>query len=175
MEPLADDVQIAAAWDLQYLAATFWTYDYVCFLHEEWTFLRQSRWTRVKVIYIFARYVPFFSMTMDLYSAVLINIYSCFGLISLICSECISLSYGLCSHGLSPLLFAHIYVIPGITGCYWILGGVWYSMSFVLLIISQLGLFSLTLIHIIQSWRTAKGHLYSILVKHNIFYYTCGL
>lgn len=73
MEPSADDVQITAAWGLHYLAylrmaqATFWTYDYVCCLHEEWTFLRQSRWTRVKVLYIFARYVPFFSMTMDIY------------------------------------------------------------------------------------------------------------
>ncbi|KAG1859115.1 hypothetical protein C8R48DRAFT_714581 [Suillus tomentosus] len=37
------------------------------------------------------------------------------------------------------------------------------------------GLFFLTLIHVIQSWRTAKGHLYSILVKHNMFYYACGL
>ncbi|KAG1844420.1 hypothetical protein C8R48DRAFT_735704 [Suillus tomentosus] len=48
-------------------------------------------------------------------------------------------------------------------------------MSFVLLLISQSGLFFLTLIHVIKSWRTAKGHLYSILVKHNMFYYACGL
>ncbi|KAG1785244.1 uncharacterized protein HD556DRAFT_149374 [Suillus plorans] len=192
--------------------ATFWTYDYVCCLHEEWTFLRQSRWTRVKVIYIFARYVPFFSMTMGLYMTfapvenpnkcrVLINIYSCFGLISLTCSECIfvlrtcalwnnnrilravmlttvlaiiAISTGLRFAALA-LSYVVTSVIPGITGCYWVLGGVWYSMSFVLLLISQVGLFSLTLIHVIQSWRTARGHLYSILVKHNIFYYACGL
>ncbi|KAG2054045.1 hypothetical protein BDR06DRAFT_955623 [Suillus hirtellus] len=188
------------------------TYDYVCCLHEEWTFLRQSRWTRVKVLYIFARYVPFFSMTMDIYMTfapvenpnkcrVIINMYSCFGLISLICSESIfvlrtcalwdnnrilrlvvlttvfagiTISTGLRFATLA-LSYVVTSVIPGIAGCYLSLGGVWYPMSFVLLLISQSGLFSLTLIHVIQSWRTAKGHLYSILVKHNMFYYTCGL
>ncbi|KAG2114349.1 uncharacterized protein F5147DRAFT_23702 [Suillus discolor] len=218
MEPSADDVQIAVAWGLHYLAyirmtqATFWTYDYVCLLHEEWTFLRQSRWTRVKVIYIFARYVPFFSMALGLYMAfapdenpdkcrVLIDIYSCFGLISLTCSEwifvlrtcalwnnnrilrvvmqttffaVITISAGLLFTGIT-LSYVVTSMIPGITGCYWSLGGVLYSMSFVFLLICQLGLFSLTLIHVIQSWRTARGHLYTILVKHNIFYYACGV
>ncbi|KAG1895657.1 uncharacterized protein F5891DRAFT_1193989 [Suillus fuscotomentosus] len=124
-----------------------------------------------------------------------------FALISLICSECIfvlrtcalwnnnrilrvvvlttvsaviTISAGLRFTALA-LSYVATSVIPGITGCYLSLGGVWYSMSFVLLLISQSGLFSLTLIHVIQSWRTAKGHLYSILVKHNMFYYACGL
>ncbi|KAG1774251.1 hypothetical protein EV702DRAFT_1125887 [Suillus placidus] len=26
-----------------------------------------------------------------------------------------------------------------------------------------------------QSWRTVNGPLYTVLVKHNIFYYACGL
>lgn len=132
---------------------------------------------------------------------VLINIYSCFGLISLVCSECIfvlrtcalwnnnrilrvamlttffaviTISAGLLFTGIA---LSHVVtsMIPGITGCYWSLGGVWYSISFVFLLICQLGLFSLTLTHVIQSWRTARGHLYSILVKHNIFYYACGV
>ncbi|KAG1719457.1 hypothetical protein EDB19DRAFT_1784544 [Suillus lakei] len=37
------------------------------------------------------------------------------------------------------------------------------------------GLVSLTLIRVIQSWRTAKGHLHAVLEKHNILYYACGL
>ncbi|KAG2107841.1 hypothetical protein BD769DRAFT_1693454 [Suillus cothurnatus] len=49
------------------------------------------------------------------------------------------------------------------------------SRQFVLLFVFQLGLFSLTLTRVIQSWRTTRGHLHAILVKHNIFYYACGL
>ncbi|KAG1783362.1 hypothetical protein EV702DRAFT_1191789 [Suillus placidus] len=64
--------------------------------------------------------------------------------------------------------------IPGITGCYWSSLSVQF-LSFVLLFAFQLGLFSLTLIRVIQSWQTVKGHLHAILVKHNIFYYACGL
>ncbi|KAG1810981.1 uncharacterized protein BJ212DRAFT_1377335, partial [Suillus subaureus] len=32
----------------------------------------------------------------------------------------------------------------------------------------------LTLIRAIQSWRINPSRLYVVLVKHNIFYYTCG-
>ncbi|KAG2040878.1 hypothetical protein BDR03DRAFT_69406 [Suillus americanus] len=32
-----------------------------------------------------------------------------------------------------------------------------------------------SLIRVIQSYRTAKGSLQAVLVKHNIFYYTCSL
>ncbi|KAG1809139.1 uncharacterized protein BJ212DRAFT_618852 [Suillus subaureus] len=49
--------------------ATFWTYDYICSLHEEWTFLLRSHWTKVKALYIIARYVPFVITTMNLYRA----------------------------------------------------------------------------------------------------------
>ncbi|KAG1738014.1 hypothetical protein EDB19DRAFT_921956 [Suillus lakei] len=81
--------------------ATFWIYDYVCSLHEEWTFLLRSRWTKAKVLYIIARYLPFFFITAELYLTfalnenpnkcrTLVNIYSCFGMISLFCSECMS-------------------------------------------------------------------------------------
>ncbi|KAG2356008.1 hypothetical protein BDR07DRAFT_484885 [Suillus spraguei] len=48
-------------------------------------------------------------------------------------------------------------------------------MPFILFLVFQLGLFSLTFIRIIQNWRSDKGPLYAILVKHNIFYYACGL
>ncbi|KAG2089826.1 hypothetical protein BD769DRAFT_1679826 [Suillus cothurnatus] len=79
--------------------ATFWTYDYVCSLHEEWKFLRRSRWTKVKALYIIARYVPFLFIITDIYlnfspsenskkCKILVNIYSSLGVISLTCSEC---------------------------------------------------------------------------------------
>ncbi|KAG1728327.1 hypothetical protein EDB19DRAFT_1747395 [Suillus lakei] len=44
-----------------------------------------------------------------------------------------------------------------------------------MLFVFQLGLISLTLIRVIHSWRSAKGHLHAVLVKHNIYYYACGL
>ncbi|KAG1737982.1 hypothetical protein EDB19DRAFT_1829277 [Suillus lakei] len=65
--------------------------------------------------------------------------------------------------------------IPGITSCHWSSQGVRFFMSFILLLVFQLGLVSLTLIRVIQSWRTAKSHLHAVLVKHNILYYACGL
>ncbi|KAG2030570.1 hypothetical protein BDR03DRAFT_987014 [Suillus americanus] len=36
-------------------------------------------------------------------------------------------------------------------------------------------LMCLTLIRAIQNWRSTNGNLYAVLVKHNIFYYACGL
>ncbi|KAG1739475.1 uncharacterized protein EDB91DRAFT_387173 [Suillus paluster] len=46
--------------------ATFWTYDYACSLDEEWMFLHRSRWTKVKGLYIFTRYVPFIFLALNL-------------------------------------------------------------------------------------------------------------
>ncbi|KAG1884052.1 hypothetical protein F4604DRAFT_1734565, partial [Suillus subluteus] len=62
--------------------------------------------------------------------------------------------------------------IPGITGC---CTSDNLFVPFLLFFIFQLVLMSLTLIHAIQSWRMASGRLYDVLVKNNIFYYTCGL
>jgi hypothetical protein len=98
----ADDV--AAAISLQISSyiytsmATFWTYSYICSLHEEWTFLLRSRWTKVKCLYIIARYVPFFLFTSHLYMnftpdedpnkcLMLDTVCSCFSLLSVLCSE----------------------------------------------------------------------------------------
>ncbi|KAG1729049.1 hypothetical protein EDB19DRAFT_134684 [Suillus lakei] len=47
--------------------ATFWVYDYACSLHEEWTFLLRSHWTKVKGLYIVTRYLPFILLTTNLY------------------------------------------------------------------------------------------------------------
>ncbi|KAG2368694.1 hypothetical protein BDR07DRAFT_1053556 [Suillus spraguei] len=47
------------------------------------------------------------------------------------------------------------------------------SSYYLLLSAFQLGIMILTLIRAIQSWQITS-HLYSVLVKHNIFYYMCG-
>ncbi|KAG1728322.1 hypothetical protein EDB19DRAFT_162510 [Suillus lakei] len=99
-----------------------------------------------------------------------------------ICFTAIATFRGVCSH-LPPLLFARIHsalvvmtsAIPGITGYYWSSTGVQFFMPFLLLFIFQLGLVTLTLVRVVQGWRSAKGHLHAIMVKHNIFYYAWGL
>ncbi|KAG1739583.1 hypothetical protein EDB19DRAFT_839517 [Suillus lakei] len=209
---------IAAGSSLQFLTylctsmVTFWTYDYGCSLHEEWTFLLQSRWTRVKGLYIITRHVPFFFLTTELYQHFtpnensnkcwrLLDIYSCVAIISVACSECFFMlrTYALWNNNtivLAAMLSAFltlgvssvvvglmtdetsnvtISAIPGITGCYRTSTSVRVSIQFLLLFAFQLGLISLTLIRVIQCWRTDNGHLYAILVKHNIFYYASGL
>lgn len=71
--------EIAAARSLQiatyiYVStATFWTYDYACSLHEEWTFLLRSHWSKVKCMYIITRYLPFIFLIMDLYLKFTLN------------------------------------------------------------------------------------------------------
>ncbi|KAG2057468.1 hypothetical protein BDR06DRAFT_951633 [Suillus hirtellus] len=50
-----------------------------------------------------------------------------------------------------------------------------YFISFILLFVFQLVLIILTLTRAIQSWRSTKGPLQTILVKHNTSYYVCGL
>ncbi|KAG1739431.1 uncharacterized protein EDB91DRAFT_1135149 [Suillus paluster] len=83
--------------------ATFWTYDYVCSLHQEWMFLLLSRWSRVKGFYVAARYVPFLLFTANLYLNFIPNkstdecqtlntACACFSMISAVSSECISSS-----------------------------------------------------------------------------------
>ncbi|KAG1833266.1 hypothetical protein DFJ58DRAFT_228353 [Suillus subalutaceus] len=213
MEYSADD--LAAARNLQIFVylytsmATFWTYDYICSLHEEWTFLLRSRWTKVKALYITARYVPFLIATVNLYLAmdpndnankcqILMNIITSLSLISLTCSECFFVlrTYALWNKNriilvvMLSTLFAVIAssFIIGFTatvtshstdntipGCRRNSGSFSFFVPFILLFVFQLVLVSLTLVCVIQSWRSAKGPLYAILVKHNIFYYTCGL
>ncbi|KAG2123066.1 hypothetical protein DEU56DRAFT_64879 [Suillus clintonianus] len=212
----ADD--IAAASSLQISSyiftsmATFWTYDYVCSLGDEWTFLYRSRWTKVKVLYILTRFVPFFLLIGHLYlnfssdeehnNCQMLNyICVCFAVISAVCSESIFVlrTYALWNNnkivlaamlstflvlavGIVSVCFAanatspaKVSAIPGITGCYQTSGSVELYVPFLLLFVLELGLLSLTLVRAVQSWRTANGPLYTILVKHNIFYYACGL
>ncbi|OJA14765.1 hypothetical protein AZE42_06230 [Rhizopogon vesiculosus] len=65
--------------------------------------------------------------------------------------------------------------IPGITGCYQSEGSVELFIPFLLLFAIEFELLLLTLIRAIQSWRTASSALYMALLKHNVFYYACGL
>ncbi|KAG1741984.1 hypothetical protein EDB19DRAFT_1827907 [Suillus lakei] len=202
MEQSADDVRVAAAWNLRYSALSgagcvlgrlvpiysrlpfnifIQIYDYVYSLHGQWTFLLRSRWTKK--------------------CRTLINICSCFTAISLCCSECIFLLriYALWNNDrivlvtMMSTLFATIVpfigiwftavaasgvmasAIPGIQGCYLSSRSSLLFMSFILVFVFQPGLISLTLIRVLQSWRSDNGPLYAILVKHNIFYYACGL
>ncbi|KAG1753882.1 uncharacterized protein EDB91DRAFT_422726 [Suillus paluster] len=192
--------------------ATYWTYGYACSLHEEWTFLLRSRWSKVKVLYIVTRYIPFLLFTGHLYMnftpdenpnkcQMLDTVCSCFSLISVTCSECFFVlrTYVLWNNNrivLTVLLAAFLAVavssvglffgssgtvpyqtstIPGITGCYRPSSGIGFFVPFILLSAFELGLISLTLIRTLQSWRTANNHLFAVLVKHNIFYYACGL
>ncbi|KAG1738021.1 hypothetical protein EDB19DRAFT_922059 [Suillus lakei] len=218
MEQSSDDTRVAAARNLHYLAyistalATFWTYDYACSLHEEWIFLLRSRWTKIKTLYIIARYFPFCFITANLYLTfapnenpdkcrMLINTYSCFGVISIICSECFFVLriYALWNNnrivlmGMLSTLFviivsfigvwfsaiatSHVTIstIPGITGCYRDSPSIDFSIPFLLLFVFALGLVSLTLIHVLRSWQTAKGSLHAVLVKHSILYHACNL
>ncbi|KAG2068183.1 hypothetical protein BDR04DRAFT_787419 [Suillus decipiens] len=66
-------------------------------------------------------------------------------------------------------------VIPGITGCYQSSTNFRLFVPFLVLTLFELGLMILTLICAVRSWRMSSGRLYVVLVKHNIFYYACGL
>ncbi|KAG1808702.1 uncharacterized protein BJ212DRAFT_1484945 [Suillus subaureus] len=65
--------------------------------------------------------------------------------------------------------------IPGIQGCSRGPHDIRLFLLFILMFVFQLGLVCLTITRAIQSWRSANGPLYAMLVKHNIFYYACGL
>ncbi|KAG1898744.1 uncharacterized protein F5891DRAFT_447178 [Suillus fuscotomentosus] len=191
--------------------ATFWTYDYACSLHEEWTFLLRSRWTKVKCLYIIVRNIPFAIFITELYlyfipnedskkCGMLINIYSSFSFISVVCSEfmfvlrtyalwnnnrfvlvatvCIAVAFVVIAA--IDIVFAtvatsHVTTSTILPGCYRTSRRIQLSMPFLLLFVFELGLISLTFVRAIQSWKTVNGPLYTVLVKHDILYYACGL
>ncbi|KAG1854109.1 hypothetical protein C8R48DRAFT_722321 [Suillus tomentosus] len=213
----ADDV--AAAKSLQLLAytsasmTTLWIYDYACSFHDELTFLLQSRWTKVKGLYVIARYLPFLVLVTYQYRVGLtpndpnkcrmVNniIYFCLSVISVACSEFLFLlrTYALWNNNgivLAAMLSAFFVVavasiivdvvtvevshvamnaVQGIRSCYETSSGVQAGTMFVLLFGFQLGIAFLTIIRAVQRWRAVNCPLYDVLVKHNIFYYTCGL
>ncbi|KAG2028525.1 hypothetical protein BDR03DRAFT_976496 [Suillus americanus] len=68
-----------------------------------------------------------------------------------------------------------ISTIPGIPGCSQSEQVNKFFLLFILALVFQLGPACLTIIRVIQSWRSAEGPLYATLVNHNILYYACGL
>ncbi|KAG2355428.1 hypothetical protein BDR07DRAFT_1493213 [Suillus spraguei] len=114
----------------------------------------------VKYLYILARYVPFLLIVSDTCLTLTPNenIEACRVFISI---------YTVSTSAIPG--------IPGIPGCYRTSSSVELYLPFILLFVFQLGLVSLTLIRTIQNWRTTRSALYTALVKHNIFYYACGL
>ncbi|KAG1842736.1 hypothetical protein DFJ58DRAFT_805649, partial [Suillus subalutaceus] len=54
---------------ISFSVATIWIYDYACSLHEEWTFLLRSHWSKVKCLYIVTRYLPSILLAANLYCA----------------------------------------------------------------------------------------------------------
>ncbi|KAG2038790.1 hypothetical protein BDR03DRAFT_953555 [Suillus americanus] len=210
--------EITAARSLQFAMyvdasmATIWVYDYACSLHEEWTFLLRSHWSKVKGLYIVTRYLPSILLTANLYVSftsnensskcwILGNVNSSLGVASVIFSEVFFVlrTYALWNNNrilLAAMLatFLTFFVasfsvdftasvpaayatsaIPGITGCYNSSTSFRFFIQFILLSVFQLGLMVLTLIRAIQSWRINPSRLHVVLVKHNIFYYTCGV
>ncbi|KAJ8588238.1 hypothetical protein M405DRAFT_264595 [Rhizopogon salebrosus TDB-379] len=131
---------------------------------------------------------------------VLNTICDAISLISAICSECFFIlrTYALWNHNrivLAAMLFFLLAVIistvsiifastvtapfetsaiPGITGCYQTTE-IQFFIPYLLLFALELGLFILTLIPAIQNWRTTNGPLYTVLLKHNVEYYACGV
>ncbi|KAG2075382.1 hypothetical protein BDR04DRAFT_1091564 [Suillus decipiens] len=129
------------------------------------------------------------------------NICSTFSLISIVCSECFFIlrTYALWDNNkvvLAAMLstFAAVIVgsiaalfsatatapfetssITGITGCYQSSGSVRLFVPFLLLFGLELMLISLTLTCAIRNWRTTDSRLYVVILKHNVFYYICGL
>ncbi|KAG2139580.1 uncharacterized protein EDB93DRAFT_696118 [Suillus bovinus] len=191
--------------------ATIWTYDYICSLHEEWTFLLQSHWSKMKILYFVTRYLPFIIVAMDLYMGfapnenqaecrVLENINPALGIVIIIFSEFFFVlrTYVLWNQNkillaamlstlfcllvaISAMIFATgvpasyaTSAIPGITGCYQSSTSFLYFIPFLLLSLFELLLMILTLIRVMQDWRTNAGRLYVVLVNHNISYYACS-
>ncbi|KAG1899715.1 uncharacterized protein F5891DRAFT_980945 [Suillus fuscotomentosus] len=171
------------------LMATFWTYDYACSLHEEWTFLLRSHWTKVKGLYIVTRYLPFIMLAMNL-------------CVSFTPNENPEIrgvgSYKFrVQHAISRLLRLYLSYLLEI--CFFILRtyALWNKNR--ILLIAVLSTFFMRLARsrelwgatgvrpVIGSsylffsfafsnwnWRTNPSHLYVVLVNHNISYYACG-
>ncbi|KAG2117581.1 hypothetical protein DEU56DRAFT_984839 [Suillus clintonianus] len=207
---------IEAAQSLQLLAylyaamGVFWTYDYACSFEQEWIFLVQSRWSKVKGLYIVTRHVPFFLVIMNLVylgftsnespdkCRIMSDTYSCFGVISLTCSECFFVlrTYALWNRNKIVLVamitslfattvsfisifltsittsYARSQASQGATGAQPLSKVL---LPFLLVFVFQVELISLTLICVVRTWRSTKSPLYAILVKHDILYYAIGL
>ncbi|KAG1810936.1 uncharacterized protein BJ212DRAFT_1302249 [Suillus subaureus] len=158
--------------------ATFWVYDYACSLHEEWTFLLQSHWSKVKGLYIATRYLPFIILTTSLYLGftpggnpgkcrVFYNINTGFFIIR---------TYVLWNNNrilLTTMLsiffmrLARSRASQGATRAQLVSSSSYHFFSF-----SRSNWVGNQ--EHMCSWRISPTRLYVALVKHNIFYYICG-
>ncbi|OJA09441.1 hypothetical protein AZE42_02614 [Rhizopogon vesiculosus] len=197
METVYSADTIAAASSVQ----TVTMYDYICSVHKEWTFLLQSRWTKVKGLFIITRYTPFLLLTVHLYLSLipnensnkcqlLNNISSCFFIlrtyalwnnnkvvlaftVTIFCaSVAASIIVSFSASADAPF---NTSMIPGIAGCYQASGSTILFVPFLLLSVVEMSLVTLTLVRAIQNWRTTRNPLYTVLLRHNVFYYVCGL
>ncbi|KAG2071260.1 hypothetical protein BDR04DRAFT_1117858 [Suillus decipiens] len=173
---------------------TFWSYDY-------WTFLLRSNWSKVKCLYIVARYLPFILLTTNLYMIFTPNETSgkCRMLANIDLGFFILRTFALWDNNkillavmvftFSVFLIASFSIaftttvptayaasaISSIAGCYQSSTSSVLFVPFLLLTVFELALMVLTLICAIRSWRINSSRLYTALVNHNIFYYACGL
>ncbi|KAG1844395.1 hypothetical protein C8R48DRAFT_780256 [Suillus tomentosus] len=111
---------VAAARSLQFSTyvytsmAAFWAYDYACSFHEEWTFLLQSHWSKMKGLYIVTRYLPFILLVTDLYmiSTPNENLVTC-GMLANISLVLLRAAYSLSQGSAFYYLFApSVYLLP---------------------------------------------------------------
>ncbi|KAG1828278.1 hypothetical protein EV424DRAFT_1344981 [Suillus variegatus] len=142
MEYSTDD--IAAARSLQFAT----TYDYACSIHEEWTYLLRSHWSKMKGLYIVTRYLPFIILAMYLYMSLTPNENS---------SKCGVLQNINTGLRMVIAMFSEWFFILR-THVLW-------DKNRILLAAMLSGLLD---------WRTNTSHLYVVLVNHNISYYACG-
>ncbi|KAG1789694.1 uncharacterized protein HD556DRAFT_1395743 [Suillus plorans] len=176
MEYSADDIAGCSSKELAVLYTTLWTYDYVCSIHEEWTYLLQSHWGRMKGMYIVTRYLPFILLATDLYRAFRSSTHRADYQLTLV----FHISSGTCM-----LVICSEWFFILRTYVHWdnngfllaaMLSTFFHFFSFLhTLIVFSPGLMILTFIRAIQNWRTNLNHLYTILVNHNLSYYACGL
>ncbi|KAG1729294.1 hypothetical protein EDD22DRAFT_853156 [Suillus occidentalis] len=119
-----------------------------------WTFLLLSRWTKVKGLYIITRYIPFLVLIMDIYQFFAPNE-----------------TTNRCRMVIN--IFALFFVLR--TYALW-------NNNRILLAAMLSALFSQSAqsqespaIKIHKNWQVVNAPLYDVLVKHSLFYYTCGL
>ncbi|KAG2366885.1 hypothetical protein BDR07DRAFT_403867 [Suillus spraguei] len=189
----------ATAWNLQFTTyiyvsmATFWCHDYICSLHEEWTYLLRSDWSMLKGLYIVTRYLPFSLLAIVLWlgfdpnetlggCSVLAIVKLVLSIALVFFSEFFFMlrTYVLWNKNkilLAAMLTTFFVFLLSANASYqdpysnnW---AFWWT--FILLTVFELGLMVLTFIRAIQSWRINSSRLYVVLVKHNILYYACAL
>ncbi|KAG2054112.1 hypothetical protein BDR06DRAFT_971806 [Suillus hirtellus] len=156
-----DDIAVARS--LQFLS----TYDYACSLHEEWSFLLQSRWGKMKCLYIVTRYIPFIFLATDLYlyftpnentgkCRELENIESGLGIVLVIVSE-----RHMCS-GTEIEFYSQLWCAPLSVLQEFIQFPVLRTISSPFRVPNG------------WNWRMNSSRVYGVLVSHNISYYACG-